>query len=705
MRIELSDGLPIKVQGDPDDVLSKGYTCPKGMALIDLQNDPDRLKGPVRRGEDGIFRPISWEEAFKVVGEQLNRIRKQHSADSLASYMGTIVVHKHEAMMARAGLMKALGSRNTSSAGSQDTSPRFAVSYFLYGSIMSLPIPDVDRTDYLLCVGANPIVSNGSLLTAPNMRARLKAIRDRGGKIVVVDPRRTETAELADEHVSIKPGGDAAFLLAMCHVLLESGRIDQQALARDAVGWPDIAELLLGFTPEKVAGHAGVAAATIRRLALAFQDARSSVAYARLGVCNSPNSTLASYAIDLLNVLAGRLGKPGGAMFSSPAIDLSLAARLTGVNGFGRWLSRVRGLPETGSDVPSTTLAEEIETTGPGQVRALVTYGGNPVSSVPNGRRLARALASLDFMVAVDMYINETTRFANIILPPSGPLSDEHVDLFFGNVAARNVIRWTTPAIPPRPDQRSDWDILTELSYRLGGGPTGVGVVDALCRLAWRLGKPLSSSLATDLLLRTGPYGDWFLPLPGRLNGKKVRGAAHGIDLGALKPGFKHRVYHRSKRIQLAAAPIVEAMRALADVVQRPPVADELLMIGRRDLRSNNSWMHNMPKLVAGRHARCMLFVHSQDAQRLGIQDGDNAVLESRVHRGDVAVRVTDEMRPGVVSLPHGWGHSELSPWQKVAAAQPGVSANDWTDDHLVESVVGQSIVNGVPVRLYRHPQ
>jgi anaerobic selenocysteine-containing dehydrogenase len=701
LRFEVEGERIVSVRPDDDDVLSQGFACPKGIASADVHHDPDRLRQPMIRQGDGSFRPASWDEAMTLVAERLTALRALHGADSIAVYIGNPIVHNHGALMLRAGLLKAIGSRNCMSAGSQDTSPRFATSWYLYGSSLSVPIPDVDRTQYLLVIGANPVVSNGSFLSAPNMRGRLRAIRNRGGRVVVVDPRRTETARDADEHVAIRPGADALFLLAMVQVLAARGQIDRDALQRTTSGWGAIEAELAHFTPERVAPHTGIEAATIERLALEFAAAPSATAYSRVGVCNNAFGTLATYATDLLNIAAGRLGAEGGALFTSPAIDVVELVRMMGGDGHDRWRSRVRGLPETLGDLPASILAEEIETPGTGQVRALVSYAGNPVLSTPNGRRLSAALAQLDFMVAVDIYLNETTRHAHVILPPAWSLSEDHVDVMFSNFFARNVARWSPPVFERGPGERADWEILLELAERLGGGATGRPAVDRLFRLGKRVGLGWTPERMAALALRSGRYGDKFLPWSRGLNRRKLEAAPHGIDLGPLETGAARRIFHRDKKVHLDAPPLLQAVRELARQAGAPPPADELLLIGRREIRTNNSWMHNVRAMVAGRE-RCTLIVHPEDARRAGVADGELAMLESRVHRGAVSVQVSDEMRPGVVSLPHGWGHTDAAPWQKVAGSRPGVSANDWTDDQLVESVVGQSVLNGVPVRLSR---
>ncbi len=699
LAFEVDGDRILSVRPDADDVLSAGYVCPKGIAIKDVHDDPDRLRRPMRRTASGDFEPCSWDEAFALVASRLRAIRAAHGRDAVALYMGNPVVHNHGALLLRTPLMRALGTRNCFSAGSQDTSPRFATSYHLYGSSVVLPIPDVDRTDYFLCIGANPVVSNGSFLTAPNMKKRIRAIRARGGRVVVVDPRATETVREADEHVAIRPGGDAALLLAMAHVLLRDGRADRAALTKATRGWEAIERRLAAFTPTRAAPHVGVDAATIERLAHDFARARSSVAYSRVGVCNNAFGTLATFATDLLNLVAGRLGVVGGAMFATPAIDLVALTRLATGDGHGRWRSRVRGLPETTGDLPASALAEEIEVPGDGQIRALVTFAGNPVLSTPNGRRLDAALARLEFMVAIDLYVNETTRHADVILPPAWALTEDHVDLVFSQVFVRDVARWSPPVVPRRPGERADWEILLEIIERLGGGPSGKPALDRVLRIARRFGWRWDPGATLDLALRMGPHGDHFLPWSRGLNRARLRAALHGVDLGPLRPGVDRRIVHRDRRVHLDAAPLLEALDAFAVELAHAPAADELLLIGRREIRTNNSWMHNVAGMVSGRE-RCVLLVHPADAQRAGVADGDTAILESRVHRGTLPVRFSTDMRPGVVSLPHGWGHATSAPWQRVAGAHPGVSVNDWTDDQLVEQVVGQSVLNGVPVRL-----
>ena len=698
LRFEVEDDRVVAVRGDDDDPFSRGYVCPKGVAIADVHDDPDRLRTPVRRTAGGTFEPIGWDDALALVAERLRETRAHHGNEAVGVYVGNPVVHNHGALLLRSALMRALGTHNAFSAGSQDTSPRFATSYYLYGSSLMIPVPDLDRTDYLLCLGANPYVSNGSFLTAPDIRRRIRGIRARGGKVVVVDPRRTETAKDVDEWIPIRPGGDAALLLGMVHVLAARGRIDAKQVAASASGWDEVAKRIDAFPPERVARATGVPAATIERLALELADAPSGSVYSRIGVCNNRYGTVATWANDVLNLVVARLGAVGGAMFTTPAIDVPRVTPMLG-DGHGRWRSRVRGLPETLGDLPAAVMAEEMETPGEGQIRALLTFAGNPVLSVPNGRRLDAALGRLDFMVSIDLYVNETTRHADVILPPAWTLAEDHVDLIFANLSVRNVVRWSAPVVPKGPGERADWEILLAIIEGQGGGPTGMPWVDRGMRVARRFGWRWNPTSTAELLLRLGPYGDRFLPWSPGLDMKRLAAAPHGIDLGPLQPGVARRVLHRDGKVHLAAPPILAALDGLVRDLDQPAVQGELLLVGRRDVRTNNSWMHNVPAMVSGRD-RCVLYVHPSDAERAGVRDGEVAVLESRVHRGDVRVRLHEEMAPGVVSLPHGWGHEPSAAWQRTAGAAPGVSVNDWTDDGDVETVVGQSILNGVPVRL-----
>ncbi len=703
LSIEVENDRVVSVHPDRDDPITGGYVCPKGLAIAEIQNDPDRLRRPMRRAADGTFHEISWDEAFDLVGARLNAIRDEHSPDAIGVYFGNPLGHHYSAILMLGPLVKAIGTRNRMSSSSQDAAPRFGASCYLYGNTLIVPVPDLQRTDWFLCIGANPAVSQGSLMLVSDVKSQIRGIRERGGKVITVDPRSTETAKLADEHVFIRPGGDAAFLLAMLQVLIADDLVDSEAVEAIADGWPAVERLVAPFTPERVESLCGIRPDTVRRLARELAAAQRGVVYTRLGTCNNRWGTLATWANDLLNLATGNLGKAGGAMFPEPALDLARVAHRNGLSGHGRWHSRVRGLPEIQSDIPAAALAEEIETEGEGQIRALVTIAGNPVLSTPNGRRLDRALGQLDFMVSIDLYINETTRHADVILPPCWVLADDSTEALASGFALDNHVRWCPPVIERREDERSDWQIMLEITKRMGGGPLGIGALDRLLERVESLGWSFEPEWLLNLILRVGPHGDRFRPWRDGINLEKIKAEDYGIHLGPAREGVLHRVFHEDGRVHLEAPPITDSLEALAKELDREHSPDQLLMIGRRHLRSCNSWMHNLPSLVAGRD-RCVLFVNPIDAQRAGLRDSQPALLSSRVFSGEVAVRVTDELMPGVVSLPHGWGHAAIAPWQSVAGQHAGVSANDWSDEEQVEDVVGQSILNGVPVTLAPAP-
>ena len=486
----------------------------------------------------------------------------------------------------------------------------------------------------------------------------------------------------------------------MAAILVRDGLARLDHVRKVASGWDEVERRLRALDLDACARATGVPLEVMFRLAREFAAAPSGVAYSRVGVCNGHFGTLATYATDLLNVVAGRLGEVGGIMFPTPALDAVRVLRLTGGDGHGRFRSRVRGLPETIGEIPSAGLADEIETPGDGQVRALLTFAGNPVLSIPNGRRLDRALASLDFMVSIDLYVNETTRHANVILPPAWALAEEHYDLVFPQFMVRNVVRRSPPVVEPGPGEKHDWEILLALARRLGGGPTGMAPMDRLLNLAERLGMKWTPRPTIAFLLRSGAWGDRFLPWRKGLAMKDLEAAERGIDLGPLQPGVARRVFHRDGKAALAPPVLMAEWDAFVASLATPVPADQLLLVGRREQRTNNSWMHNVPAMVAGSE-RCVLLMHPADAAERDVRDGETIVMESRVHRGDVRVKLSDEMARGVVSLPHGWGHAAAARWQKVAGATPGVSINDWTDDSVAENVVGQSILNGTPVRVF----
>jgi anaerobic selenocysteine-containing dehydrogenase len=633
--------------------------------------------------------------------------------DAVAAYIGNPAAHSLAFLLYGKVLLKAIGTKNIFSASTVDQYPKQAASAMMFGTGTTIAIPDLDRTDFLLCLGANPLASNGSLMTAPDARGRLRAIRARGGRIVVVDPRRTRTAQEADDHLPIRPGTDALLLMALLHVVFAES-LDSLGAADGMVdGLDEVRALAADFPPEAVAGPTGLDAEAIRRIARDFATAPSAVAYGRIGTTTQAFGTTTSWLIDVLNIVTGNLDTPGGAMFPKPSAGL---ANTKGEPGrgrgarFGRWASRVRGLGEVFGELPVACLAEEIQTPGEGQVRALITVAGNPVLSTPNSERLAAALDELDFMVSVDIYVNETTRHADVILPSPSPLQKAHFDFVFQGFAVRNYTNYS-PAVLPRPDDMPDeWEtVLRLVGVATGQGPNpdvaaidefvvraaiGKEVADAYSPWHGRDPDALLEDLAprvgterlVDLMLRTGPYA---------LTLAELEAQPHGIDLGPLAPRLPEVLRTPSGRIELAPEATVADVGRLHDALVVAPA--ELVLIGRRHLRSNNSWMHNLPMLVRGPE-QCTLHVHPADAQRLGLTDGGRATIRSRVGAVDAPVEVTEEIRPGVVSLPHGWGHDRTGVAMEVAATHAGTNSNVLTDEDVVEPLTGTAVLNGIPV-------
>ena len=683
LTVEVEGDSAGRVRGDPDDPFSRGHICPKAAAIVDVQDDPDRIRAPQRR-EGGRWQAVSWQAALDEAGTRLAEVQRKHGRSAVGVYLGNPTVHSYSALLATPFFNRALGTRARFSATSVDQLPHMLAALEMFGHQVLLPVPDVDRTRFFLVLGANPLASNGSLMTAGGISRRLDDLRKRGGKLVVVDPRRTETAAAADQHLAIRPGSDALLLLAMLHVLFEEQLTGLRHLAPFTDGLELLRDAAARFPPEAVAAHTGVGASAIRELAREFASAPAAVAYGRVGTCTQEFGGLSAWLIVALNAVTGNLDREGGFMFATPAADLVALASRTGDRGhFDRWRSRVRGLPEFGGELPAAALAEEIDTEGKGRIRALVTFAGNPVLSTPNGARLDRALAGLEYMVSIDLYRNETTRHANLILPTSFGFERDHYDLAFYALAVRNAARYAKPFRPPPPGVRGDFQVLLDLALavrRHGGGRKG-----------WKLGASLRAARMLgerrllDLLLRFGPH---------RLSLRKLEQAPHGIDLGPLRPQLPARLGGR--RLQLAPDVFLRDLDRLASVL-RKPATNGLVLIGRRALRSNNSWMHNSLRLVKGPPG-CVLLMHPADAAVRGLKKGESARVESRVGSVEVPVDVTLDVMPGVVSLPHGWGHVRDGAALSVAAAHAGASLNDLTDEQSVDALSGNAAFNGVPV-------
>ncbi len=724
-------GKVISIRGHEADVFSAGYICPKGVALKDLHEDPDRLRTPLIK-RDGVFVEASWDEAFAEIERRLPTLMAAHGKDSVAVMAGNPAAHKIGLLLYFPRLARALGTRNVFSASTLDQMPKQLSSGLLFGHWLSIPVPDITRCDYLLMLGANPLASNGSLWTVPDFKGKAKAMQARGGKLVVIDPRRTETAAMADAHHFIRPGGDAFLMLGMLHTLFDETLVKFGRLAGLVNGLHEVQAAVAPFTADAVAARCGMSAATIRQLARTLATTPRAAVYGRIGTCTQTYGTLASWLVDVLNIVTGHLDEAGGAMFPKAA---AFAANTAGTSGTGKGVmtgrhhSRVSAAPEVMGELPVGCLAEEIETAGPGQVKAFISIATNPVLSSPNGERLARALDKLDFMVSMDIYVNETSRHADVILPGPSALEDMHYDVVFPQFSWRNHARYSEPIFDRAAGQPDEWESLVRLVAIVQGkgadrdaaqlddeqfasdaqrlfGAQAPAVVQALGAL-----KGLERLL--DVALRSGPYGDGFGQRPDGLNLQKVKsasGAGGGMDLGELMPRMPEVLRTPSGKIELAPPLVMtDLLRATADLAR--PVPD-MVIVGRRDVRSSNSWMHNLPLLAKG-PIRCTALVHPLDAARLGLTNGSMARItriatahsahsahSANIQSIGAQVHITASMMPGVVSLPHGWGHNRPGARLQVAAERPGANLNDLLDDQLRDPLSGNAVLSGIAVRM-----
>ena len=717
LEIKVNAGQVVSIRGHAQDVLSAGYICPKAVALKDLHDDPDRLRTPMIK-RNGVHEAATWEEAFAEIERRLPPLMAEHGRDATAVVVGNPSAHKIGLLTYFGKLARALGTRNVFSASTLDQMPKQLASGLMFGHWLSVALPDISRTDLLLVIGANPLASNGSMWTVPDFKGKAKALQARGGQLIVIDPRRTETAAVADAHHFIRPGADVFLLAAMVHTLFEEALVTLGSAAEWVQGVDAVRQAVAPFTPELAAPRCGMSADTIRALARQLATTPRAAVYARIGTCTQEYGTLASWLVDVLNTLTGHLDLPGGVLFAKSAAFASNTAGKPGVGKgvtTGRHHARVSGAPEVYGELPLTCLAEEIETPGVGQVRALFTVATNPVLSSPNGPRLAAALDTLDFMVSMDIYLNETTRHADVILPGLSPLEEFHYDVAFPQLSWRNHARYSPPVLTPPANQPEEWQTLLKLAAIVKGQGTQQDVnalddaqfAEDTERLFGRhAGAVLQATQGLagphrmlDVALRSGPYGDGFGQRPEGLTLAKVMASntRGGIDLGELQPRLPEMLRTPSGKVELAPDSLLTDLRRAAADLARP--APDLVIIGRRDVRTNNSWMHNLPVLAKGPF-RCTALVHPQDAQRLGLRDGALARIASGPRHIEAPVQVSDEMMPGVVSLPHGWGHHLPGTRLAVAETRPGANLNALLDDQWRDPLSGNAVLGGIPITM-----
>lgn len=676
------------IKGDSKDPFSKGYICPKAVALQDLQHDPDRLRHPIKRTAEG-WQQISWDEALDLTASEIKRIQSKHGNNALGIYLGNPNVHNLGMMLLGVPLMQQLKTRQRFSATSVDQLTHHLIAYELFGHFLALPIPDIDHTDYFLMLGANPLASNGSMMTAPNMKQRLRAIQERGGKVVLIDPRRTETADVVSQHYPIRPNTDVLLLLGMLHVIASENLFRSNQATTLAIGldkWPNYVK---DYAPERVAPITGIEPESIRQLAREFAQAKTAICYGRMGVSVQPYATLTQYLITLLNLVTGRLDEQGGLRFTQPAADIMKAA---GRGSRAKGFSRVSQLPGFSGEYPASILAEEILTPGDGQIKALIVNAGNPVVSTPQSGQLEAALDSLEFMVSLDMYINETNKHATLILPVAAPLERPHYDLVFNALAVRNVAKWSRPLFAVEGQAKHDWQIYAELIQRLMPSKLAFKPIRFGLQQLPKLG--LAPILA--VMFKIGPHRQ-------AVSLKQLTQQPHGIDLGALQASLPNAIWHKDKKIHLNFDFFMKDLARIEKDFFAETLTEQVhypyLLIGRRHVRSNNSWLHNSYRLVKGK-SRCTLLMHSTDATILGVADQQWVQISSKVGQLSVVVEYSDDMMPGVVSLPHGWGHAVDGVSWSTAKAHAGVNINHLMDHRDHDPLSGVAVLNGIRVAI-----
>jgi anaerobic selenocysteine-containing dehydrogenase len=714
----VEEGVKV-IRGDRENPFSQGFVCPKGTVLGRLHSDPDRVQTPLIK-RDGVHVEATWEEAFAEVHRRIADLKERHGSQALALYIGNPNAHSYQNNLAIRPLAKSLGSPNIFSASTLDQMPKHVSAGHMFGSPSTIPVPDIDRTDLLVILGANPYESNGSLATAPDWPGRLEALRERGGRVVVVDPRRTKTAENADQHIPIVPGTDAALLMSIIHVLFDESLVDLGRLDGHVAGVDEVAAGALAFAPEAVAASTGVDAEMIRRLARDIAAADRAAVYGRIGTHTVEFGTVASWAVDVIAALTGNLDEPGGMMFPL-GLHQQATKRKRGFQ-IGRWRSRVRELPEVLGELPAATMIDEMTNPGDGQIRALITVGGNPALTSPDSKALDEALASLEFMVSVDPYLNETTRHADVLLPPPSALEKSHYDIAFTTLSVRNYAMWSAPVFE-RPDGHpSEFDVLVTLTAILGGAPADTDPhALAEATLAGQVGSAVAApgspiegrdpaeileALAVhpevterflDLMIRTSARGDGFGAHADGWTLERLQQYEHGVDLGPLESRIPEVLATPSGLVELAPEAVIADLERLVSTLGER--SGGYVLVGRRELQSNNSWLHNIDVLVKGRN-RCTLRIHPDDAERLSLADGSRATVASSVGEVVVDVEVNDEMMAGVVSLPYGWGHGQTGSRLNVASKRPGVNTNVLTDRTKIDPLSGNAVLNGVPVEI-----
>ncbi|MBL4606379.1 MAG: molybdopterin-dependent oxidoreductase [Pseudomonadales bacterium] len=754
LKIQTRNGKVTSIKGNPDDLFSKGHMCAKALALKDIHEHKDRLRQPMRRTPQG-WEPISWEAAFKEIEENLGATKKKYGNDSIALYLGNPRGHHHGSLLTSILLRKSLNSKNCFSVASSDHLPHMLAAYTLFGHMAMLPVPDIDRTDYLLCFGANPVVSNGSIMGAPYIKKRLKALQDRGGTITTIDPRKTETGEMANKHIYIYPGQDAYLLLSMIYFIFKNKWLDQGEWQSYTHGIDELRQLIQAFDIDKMAVQTGIEIGLIESLTLEFTTSKRALAYGRFGVCTQKHGAVNAWLIYVLNIITGNLDQAGGLMFPRPAVDLALLSAIINEDGgFDAFQSKQWHLPSFDSEIPVVEMADEMLGSHPGAIKAFINVSGNPVLSTPDGKKLEKALGQLDFMVSVDGFINETNRFAHIVLPPTSALERSEYNMMCNLTAVRNNARYSGPLFSPPDDAKHDWQIFLQLSGILN---REYSLRSISLRLVAYLFKQLEPDGVLDLMLKLGPYGTTFrrkrlpktfkedekinkIPMLSRTNLankiqyklqllfkvsplskridwnsensdlerkifpltlKQLKSKPNGIDLGAMNPSLPERLFTRDKTINLIPDIYQSELKGInKNFSARIALTEnEFYLVGRRTPRSMNSWLNNIERLTKGRPANTLL-MNQESAHSLNLKEGDRVRLESNQQFIVVVVELCSSIMKGVISLPHGWGRDMHAGESEVADDSSKASFNDLTSNKDFDSLSGVSVLSGFIVKV-----
>lgn len=706
LKVTTQGNRVLKIEADEDNVVTRGFVCSKGIRFKDVHESPDRLRHPIKRVGDRWER-ISWEQAFQEIGEKVKGIRSRHGGESFAMYMGNPAGFSGTHPVFCQAFLAGLGSKHFYTPGSQDCNNKFAASQRMYGSPFVQPIPDFDNVDCFIIVGSNPAISHMSFINAARPVERLKALEEKGGKVYFVNPRRTESARRVGEQVFIRPGTDIWFLLAFLNELIASGGVQPSVVDKYMKGFDAVEQLVQPWTPERAERVTGIPAATLRAMVSRYSNAKGGALYCSTGVNQAQHSTLAYWILNVINCVSGNLDRRGGMLVSRGLVDLPKIAKKFGY-GDRTDRSRIGNFASVLDSFPAGILPDEIFTPGRGQVKALFVSAGNPVLSCANGTRMEKAIKQLELVVCIDLFRNETGNLADYVLP--GLTWLERPDIPVGAAGLQTVpyIQWTDAMVQPDGEQQDEWWIYTELAracgVRLFGDKSFGGMLAHYYFMANRYVQKLP---LLGNLLAFDPAHMQSAMLLGSL---RVKPAQMRSNPGAilLKPNLPKdflgsRVLTEDGKVDLAPAEYIEGAKMLeSDFEREIAQRDQLRLISKRERFGHNSWMHNVQEFVF-RNNTNFVYMHPDDAERCGLKDRELAEVRSATGNVTLPVKLTDDMMPRAIALPHGWGHQRAD-GLSVASRTTGVNANLLAPDGpaSLERFAGMALMNGIPVEVRR---